>query len=103
LPTPSATAAPVGVATAPSARRVSRASRASVAATSLSVETVRRRDPLAALVHAVQAIPEDAWARGTSDTALAMPDVVVAPIAIPPLETSAIIDGPAEPLAPGEP
>jgi hypothetical protein len=72
------------------------------AASAPAAEAARRPDPLVALVRAVQAIPEDAWARGTAAAEVVAPDVTIAPIAIAPLETPALADAPAEPIAPGE-
>jgi len=57
-----------------------------------------RPDPLIALVRAVQAIPEDAWARGVAGT-----DVTISPIAIAPLETPPIPDVAPEWPTAGEP
>jgi hypothetical protein len=84
-------------------RRVTSRPSPAVRATSIAVNAPApasppHRDPLAAIVRAVQAIPEEAWAR-----AAAASDGFVPPLATAPLETPAITDPPIEPVAPGEP
>jgi hypothetical protein len=72
-----------------------------VAATSApKPDEAPRPDPLIALVRAVQAIPEDAWRRGTS---AADAPVTIDPIVVAPLETPPLPDLSPEPVAPGEP
>ena len=64
------------------------------------VDVATRPDPLVALVRAVQAIPEDAWRRGTAgvDESVSIDPIVVAPI-----ETPSLPDLTSDPVAPGEP
>jgi hypothetical protein len=98
-PAPIEPAEPARIASAAPAPRTAARPRERVHETSApAAEATRRGDPLAELVRAVQAIPEDAWTRGG-----AAPDVTITPIAITPLEVPAIPDAPAEPIAPGEP
>jgi len=89
-------------ASAPAPFRPTRVARASqVAATSAPrPDESPRPDPLIALVRAVQAIPEEAWTRGTS---AADAEVTIAPIVVAPIETPPLPDLSAEPVAPGEP
>jgi hypothetical protein len=95
-------AAPAVAVATPRRRRVPRVDEPVRAASAAPATPARRPDPLIALVRAVQAIPEDAWARGTTVTEMATPDVAIDSIAIAPLETPVITDAPAEPIAPGD-
>jgi hypothetical protein len=62
-------------------------------------------DPLAALIAAVQEIPEDVWAesRARADAPIAVADVPLAPITVTALDMPSISTLPADPIAPGEP
>jgi hypothetical protein len=96
---PSTQAAVAPSAPAP-AVQTPRLARSRVAATSVPAVEERRpvEDPLIALTRAVQAIPADAWARGSAPS-----DPQIDPIAIAPLEIPAIPDVPAEPTSSGGP
>jgi hypothetical protein len=97
-----ASPAPVSpIAPAPPRVRPTRVARTpQVAATSAPrPDETPRPDPLIALVRAVQAIPEDAWQRGTSADA----PVTVDPLVVAPIETPPLPDLAPEPVAPGEP
>lgn len=62
-----------------------------------------RPDPLIALTHAVQAIPEDAWnAMARAQDPLTTPELAIEPIAVPPLVTPPIADARVAPLAEGD-
>ena len=83
-----------------------RLARSRVAATSAPVTAESpRRDPLEALVAAVQAIPADAWRAGVARASapLAAAEMAVPPIHVSPIATPPLGDLPAEPFVPGEP
>ena len=104
-PTASAPASPAAsqvARSAPAARRARRLPDPVRATSTPAPEPARRPDPLAALVAAVQAIPEDAWARASAPTDVVSPEVTIAPIAIAPLETPALSEA-SGPATPGEP
>ena len=103
-PGPLPAAPPRIVAVAPTPPRVhsthlARPARVEATSTTRADDTPRP-DPLAALVRAVQEIPEDAWRASVAraDTPVAVPDIDLAPIDTPPLGDVLV-----EPIAPGEP
>lgn len=64
-----------------------------------------RPDPLAALVRAVQQIPDDAWDASIArrEAPLTIPDVAIAPIVVPSIAAAPLSEVRAESIAPGEP
>jgi hypothetical protein len=64
-----------------------------------------RRDPLEALVAAMQAIPADDWhnALGRAASPVVTPEVSIPPIHVSPIATAPLGDLPAERFVPGEP